>query len=482
MSMRSLISLPLVAAVLLAAGCGGGDDSGSATGTESAATLAPATAALYLSIDTDFDSTQWDRLNDLLDRFPAKSRLVELITAELAEEDVDLERDVKPAVGPTFELVALDFEDENSVVGLTKPRDEGKLRELLAKGDADDVVLREIEGWTAIGDTEAALDRFEQAADEESLADSERFTDAMDRLPDEALLKVFLNGERATEALREVQPSASIPARFGRFVAASFAVEAEENGLRIAGFARTEDAEIEPPELGALVEEVPAGAYAFLNFHGYDGQLELTEQLRTAPELQNVIAQIERFLGVTLSDVTTLFNQEGILYVRPGALIPEITLVLEVDDEQAAVGVVDRLAQRATGLGAAAPRSRSIGGVQAKELNFGQFSLLYAGFDGRLVVTTQADGIADLRSDGDKLVDEGRYDDALEAAGLERDEDVVLYVDLQQTIEIAEQVAQLAEEPLPSDVRANLEPLRSLIAGGSFGGEESTFEIFLQVE
>jgi uncharacterized protein DUF3352 len=481
MSMRSLLLLLLAAAAFVAAGCGGDEDGGSATGTDSAATLAPAAAALYLSVETDFESAQWDRLNDLLDRFPGKSRLLDLLTAELAEEGVDLERDVKPAVGPTVEVIALDFEDENNVVGLTKPKDEEKFEQLLAKSD-DPPVTREIEGWTVVADTEAVLDRFEEAVEGESLADTERFSDAMDRLPDEALAKLFVNGERATEALREVQPSTTIPARFGRFVAASVAVEAEENGLRVAGFARTEGGEIDPPELGTLVEDVPAGAYAFLNFHGYDGQLDLTDQFRTTPELQNVIAQVERFLGVTIADITTLFNQEGIVYVRPGALIPEVTLVLEVDDEQGAVGVLDRLAQRATGLGGTAPRSRSIGDVQAKELNFGQFSLLYAGFDGRLVVTTQADGIADLRGDGDKLVDESRYEDALDAAGLDAEEEVVLYFDLQKTIDIAEQLAQLADEPLPSDVRANLEPLRSVIAGGRFGKEDSTFNLFVQVE
>jgi uncharacterized protein DUF3352 len=480
MAMRSLLSLLVAALVLVATGCGGGDDGGAATGSESAATLAPATASLYVSVDTDFESAQWEQLNDLLDRFPGRDRLSRLIQGELADEDLDFERDIKPALGPTVEFVLLDFKDEQGYA-LTKPRDEQKFRELLAKSD-DPPVTREIDDWTVIAESEAVLDRVEQEADEDSLSDSERFTDAMDRLPDEALVKLFVNGERALEALREAQPSTTIPARFGRFVAASMAVEAEDNGFRLAGFARTEGGEVEPPELGALVDAVPAGAYAFVNFHGYDGQLELTEQLRTTPELQNVIAQAERFLGVTVDEITTLFNQEGILYVRPGALIPEVTLVLEVDDEAGAVGVLDRLAQRATGLGGSSPRERTIGGVQAKELSFGQFSLLYAGFDGRLVVTTQADGIADLRADGDKLVDEGRYEDALEAAGLESDEEAVLYLDLQKTIDVAEQLAQLADEPLPSEVRANLEPLRSVIAGGRFGKEDSTFTLFVQVE
>jgi hypothetical protein len=481
---RSFLSL-LVLALVLAAGCGGDGGGSAATGTESAATIVPATAALYVSIDTDFDSDQWDRLNGVLDRFPGKQRLTEMIRQQLSQENVDFERDVKPALGPTVEIVLLDFENEGrNAVGLTKPEDEGKLRELLENADADDVVLREIDGWTAVAENDAVLDRLEQAADDDSLADSQQFSNAMEQLPEEALAKVWVDYERATEAMSEL-PSGNplvIPERFGRFVSASFAMEAEEDGVRFAGFTRVEGAQYDVPDVGALLDQVPADAYAFFNFHGFDGQLRLTDFMRDTPEIQPLLGQAEQFLGVTLDDLSTLFNHEGILYVRPGTLIPEITLVLEVADEQKAVSTVDRLAQRATGLGATPPRSRSIGDVQAKELSFGQFSLLYAAFDGRLVLTTQADGIAQLDGGGDKLVEGDRYQDALEAAGVEDDEDVTLYFDLQKTVDIAEQLAQLADEPLPSEVRENLEPLRSMIASTKIGKEDSTYRLFVEVE
>ncbi|MFN2467155.1 MAG: DUF3352 domain-containing protein [Gaiellaceae bacterium] len=485
MRKRELVVLVIALLGLAVAGCGGdGGGGGAATGTESAATIAPATAALYLSLDTDFESDQWDGLNGVLDRFPGKQQLIEMIRQQLSQETVDFERDVKPALGPTVELIALDFKDENNVVGLTKPQDEQKLRELVANADDDDVVLREIEGWTAVADNEAVLDRLEQAADGDSLADSERFTTAMEQLPEEALAKLYLNGERATEGMSALETGTPIriPERFGRLVSFALALEAEEDGVRFAGFTRLEGLQVDVPEMGALLEQVPADAYAFVNFHGYDGQVRVTDFLRDTPEIQPFLGQAERFLGVTLDDVTTLFNQEGIVYARPGALIPEITLMLEVDDEEQALRTVDRLAQRAAGLGAAPPRSRSIGDVQAKELSFGQFSLLYAAFDGRLVVTTQADGIAELDAGGDKLVDGDRYGDAVEAAGVEDDEDVYFYFDLQKTVDIAEQLAQLAEQELPSEARANLEPLRSLVASAKIGKENTTFRLFVEVE
>jgi hypothetical protein len=479
MPLRFLLSALAAALVLVLAACGG--DEGAATGTESAAGIAPADAALYASIDTDFESDQWRQAQELLDRFPGKSRLLALINEGLADEDLDFERDIRPALGPTVEIIVLDFEDENDVVLLTKPDDEERFEALLDKAD-EPVYRREIEGWTAVAQSEAALARLEQAAEEASLEEADRFSDAMGRLPAEALAKVFVNGERATEALQDLQRSTTIPERFGRFVAASAALEAEGDGFRLSGFVRQEDAEVDPPDLGALVEEVPATAWAFINFHGYDGQLGLTEQFRSAPELQQPLTQVERFLGVTLDDISTLFNREGIIWVAPGPLIPEVTLVLTVDDEQRALRTIDQLAQRASGLGASAPQPRRVGNVDAKQVSFGQFSLLYAAFDGHLVVTTQANGIAALASGGDKLVDADHYQEALDAAGVEQGEDVVLYFDLEKTVDIAEQLAQLADEPLPADVRANLEPLRALVGATSLGKEDSTFRIFVQIE
>src|SRR5688500_3620182 len=100
----------LAAALILAAGCGGGTDS--AAGTESAATIAPATTAFYASIDTNLDSEQWNELEGLLDKFPDGDRLVTEIRESFADEDIDVERDVKPAVGPTLEIVVPSFAND----------------------------------------------------------------------------------------------------------------------------------------------------------------------------------------------------------------------------------------------------------------------------------------------------------------------------------------------------------------------------------
>jgi hypothetical protein len=479
----------LAAALVLAAGCGG--SSQSAAGTESAATIAPASTALYASIDTNLDSGQWNELEGLVAKFPDGDSLVDQIREHFGEEDIDVERDLKPALGPTVDLVLLGLENgADDLIGLTQPKDEAAFRALLDKADKPPVV-REIEGWTAFADSAATLDRFEQALGEQSLADSDRFQEAMADLPDEALAKVYVDGPAAVDALGELPGQIEIfgerpgqieiPTAYGHLVSAAAAVEATSDGFRLVGSGQTEGSTLRIPNL-TLLEEVPAETIAFVNFHGFDGQLGLSDQLRDQPAVASGLEQLEEALGVTLEDVSTLFDKEAVLYVRRGALIPEVTLLLEVDDMAAAMRTVDTLAGKATRLGASPPQERAVGDVEAKVVDFGQLSLYYAAFDGRLVVTTTEEGIRALREGDDKLVDEEEYERSLEAAGVGDDEEVVLWIDLDRTTDLIEQVADLSGDELSPDVVENLAPLRSALAAGSSNGSESTFRIFVEVE
>jgi hypothetical protein len=479
-----LLVAPLLVSLALVVGCGGSEQ-GAASGGESAASIVPATVPVYVSIDTDVESDQWRQADELLGKFPGRERLLAKIREALSGEGVDFERDVEGALGPIVDVAVLDVEaDEPTVVGLTQPEDEAKFQALLRKGD-DPAVSRVIEDWTAFSDSEDALDRFEAARGGDSLADSEEFVDAMGKLPEEALAKLYVNGDALSGVIRRSAPGTlPLPTVSGKLVSAAAALEAEEDGVGVKGVAATEDASIDAPELGALLEVVPEDAIAFVNFHGYDGQLKLTEQITGSLPFPGALDELERMLGVELEDISTLFNREGLLYVRPGLIIPEVTLVLEVQDERAAARTLDALARRIGPLSGETVRrsSRTIDGIEATVLDLGDFSVFYAVSGGRLVVTTQAAGVKALAGGGDKLVDSDRYEDARTAAGVEDGEDVFVYVDLEEAISLVGAFAQLGGESVPDDVAANLEPLESLVVAGRLGDEESTFRVFVGVE
>ena len=125
------------------------------------------------------------------------------------------------------------------------------------------------------------------------------------------------------------------------------------------------------------------------------------------------------------------------LYVRPGFLIPEVTLVTQVDDEQAAVATVDKIVKALAEYLPAAQHVNEveIDGIDAKEVAVSPpVSVYYAAFDGHLVVTTSRDGIAQLRQDGDRLADDSSFKDALEQAGMPDETAGFAYVNLHDAI------------------------------------------------
>ena len=119
------VALVLVVAALSlpAVGCGEGSSPGAA-----GASVAPAATQVFVSVDTSFDSSEWEAGRSLLGKFPDGDRAVDWVLGELGGKGVDFEEDVKPALGPETDFVALDVAGDGKVVGLTQPEDTGKAR------------------------------------------------------------------------------------------------------------------------------------------------------------------------------------------------------------------------------------------------------------------------------------------------------------------------------------------------------------------
>jgi hypothetical protein len=466
--MRVCLATLLGGLVLVAAGCGGGDSA--ATGGEGAASIAPETAALYATINTDLDSDQVNQLEELLAKFPDREKLFAEVQKGLAEEDVSWETDVKPALGETLDIVVLDFEEE-TVVGILKPADEAKLKALLAKGD-DPAASREIDGWTVVAEDETTLDSFETARSGGALDDDEQFSDAMDGLPDEALAKLYVSGEAATKAAGSADQS-------NRLKTFAAALGAESSGLQLDGAltAELEDdlASIEPYE-SKLLEAAPEDALAFVSGNGF-GQVE--KSLRNTP---GTFDQLRDLLGIDVEGLSGLFEGEFAFWVGQGAPIPELTFLAEAKDEARSLATLDRLVGLIPSEAGAQKRTTEIDGVQAKQVVIDGFPITYASFDGKVIITSKASAISDVRGAGDSLADDPDFKEAADDAGMGDETFGFLYLDLEQLGGLVEGFAGMSGEDVPPEVARNLEPLGALVLHSSGKAEDLKLSAFLSIE
>ncbi|HEX2044589.1 MAG TPA: DUF3352 domain-containing protein [Gaiellaceae bacterium] len=484
----------LLALVLAAAACGG--EGGGAGG--EAASIVPADVAFYVSVDTDFEGERWQQAEELVRKFPDGERAVEMLLSELeADEGVSFEEDVKPALGPEVAVAVLDVSaDEPTIVGLTQPRDRAKLEELLARGE-EPVVTDEVEGWTAFAEEQAHIDSFREALGGESLADSEGFEQALDGLED-GLVTLYVGGSALQEAAEQdpefSQQDLGLFLPEGEFPTIGAVVHAEDEGARAdanAIFAGdVEESGIAASSFEAeLPDDVPGGVLAYLSFNDLESQLSAFRDSfsQVDPEVERQLGQAEAFLGVSLEeDIGPLFAGEGALYVRRGTPIPEITLLTTVEDEERAVATLDDVV---AGIGQLAPvplaepQRTDIAGVDARQLTIQPpFSLFYGAFDGKLVLTTSREGIADLREDDERFGDDDAFEEARERSGLPDETAGWGYVDLAEALPLLLDFASAGGEAVPTEARANIEPLQSVVFYSTVDGERMRFSLFLGVE
>jgi hypothetical protein len=178
-----------------------------------------------------------------------------------------------------------------------------------------------------------------------------------------------------------------------------------------------------------------------------------------------------------VDELLQLFANETALYVRPGALIPEITLLLQPKNMDTALATLDKLATRI---------ARATGGTLKRRtqrtIDFGQFAVHYGAKGDKVVVTSAPGGVAQVGNSSEKLADSADFKEAKSAAGLPDSNGGYVYLDLKNAIPLIEGFAGIAGSNLPSTVSENLRPLRSFLAWSAGSGDTRTFDLFLEIK
>jgi hypothetical protein len=255
--MRRLLAILLPALVLLVAGCGGGDDSGSAL--DSALAYLPKDASFAAAIDTDVEGGQYKALRALLDKFPFGDQIEGSLLQQFERSSggVRLDEDVKPVAGNPLVVGAAEPQavtgDSNAYVVAMKAKDEGALGDLIDKlklrkaGEASGATLYQdgdtllaVEGDMVVsaGD-ESVLKSALERADGDDHFDEDTFNEALDDLPESALVRVYAD----LKALLTSDPG-SVDARkvewIGALTTLGLTVTAKENSIDVDFRARTE--------------------------------------------------------------------------------------------------------------------------------------------------------------------------------------------------------------------------------------------------
>jgi len=209
----------------------------------------------------------------------------------------------------------------------------------------------------------------------------------------------------------------------------------------------------------------------------YHGDPKAFDQLTGSKGFTPYLNAVQGALGITIRDLLDLFEGQGVLYVRPGLPIPEVTLAVETDDEQQASGTVDRIAKRFGG----EIQATSMDGVEAHSVRVGSVRVTWAAEDGILLVSSGRNALRDFRSDDDKLVDDDAFKRAAAKVGLGDETAGVAYVDMQRLNELIDGIAGLADEDVPPELAANLGAIESLITTASADGGGGQLHGFLTI-
>jgi hypothetical protein len=467
--MRAALVAALATMAVALAGCGSADV-GSAP-PSSAGSLKPG-ALVYWQTVTDPDSAQWQQVEDLLGRFPDGDNWIAKLKGMLAGQGVSWEEDVEPALGDVidFAVYPAPSGDDPALVALTNS-DRDKVDALVQKLNAhsdDDAVTRQVGDWTAISDSESSLDAALKETSGPSLADDDAFKSAMGKLPDDALTRFYADPAQVLEQAGSMDAQAKQALSLFGLDKLDFAggwVKAKDDGAELAFSLSGEGAE---QLLGAtdeysssLLDKVPGDAFAFYSFRG-DGLRQQLQTLRSNSLYATALRQFEREYGIDVDEVARLLDGEAALYLRKGLPIPEITLLLDSNDPAEAKAALDRIAR------ALEPQ---LDGVQ-----------LTTGVVGNVVVLSTARGaVTDIENATETLGDTERFKDALAAGGAPDQYTGLLYVDLQDAIDLIVGYAGVSGERVPAELSRNLEPLKTLVAYGAKDGSVVRAQAFLQI-
>jgi hypothetical protein len=489
-----------------------------------AARLVPADALIYVHASTDGDRSAVQRMLGLARRFPGYPRLRDDLLARLPSGGrvLSFQRDLAPWIGSEAALAALRTGPRTTVsLVVVAVKDRSGAERFLRRartGGTSAYRGTPISGYAGgasaflgrylvlgqLPAVRAAIDRFTGRAP--ALSASPTFGQGMRAMPAGRVAEAYLSPVGVRQVLAPRGGVAGIagalldqPALAG----AAMAISPAEDGVKLRVHAVRDPARARgqtpafAPFVPGLAGAVPKTAMAYLGLSGLDRAagrlLGLTAILPTGAQIRRVLLRrgpsILRRAGVNLTrDVLPLFRGEVALWLAPSLPAPYLTVIAHTDDEDATRVALARLQAPLTQL-FTAPESgpgqaptfeeRDIAGTKTFSLALSPgVEIDYAVFDGKLVVSSNLEGIRLVKEGQGPLTDTDVYRTAL--GGRPREVTSLVFLDFSQLLGLGERTGLNASRGYLA-VRNDLKRVRALGAATSEGGKQSTTELFFQI-
>ena len=486
--MRVRAASLIVGIGLAAGGCGGGG--GGSNALPAAAKVVPANAPVLISIKTDFSSPQFRNALALLRRFPGALPALRRLSAENGH--IDFARDVKPALGPEFDVVWLDFKNGgNDVVGLTQPRDKAKFKALVKKGP-DKPATAEVNGWSVVADTQSKIDAYRRAASGDKLDGVAEFKDAMSRLDEKAAVRAYVAGAPVQAALDRALARDGAPPNLTRDLARMESISGagfvERNGLRVEGALASDPAANPKTVAPSLAGSLPAGALLYVSTADLAAPTRTILKLvaRSQPKFVTQLHQVETVLGFSLEkDVYPLLAREEAFALYADTPIPKIVFVAKAPDEGRARELLAHILQLVKISGSLTVRTSSVGGVEVDEVTepSSGVHVFIAVTAGKLIITTARDTLpALIEGKGPKLAGDPLYRQARADAKVPAKVVGMAYADLAHGLPFAFDLALANGSGVPNEARANTEALSHVLLYAQQDGKRFRLSGFLAIK
>ncbi|MGH2529627.1 MAG: DUF3352 domain-containing protein [Actinomycetota bacterium] len=378
---------------------------------------------------------------------------------------------------------------------------------------AEDQAYAMVDGTVLLASDREILERIVDTdqGSRERLASTEKFTKAMESLPEEKLGLLYVDVEAVfDQILPAIEAAGDLPLGVGELdalVSVGMVVRAEPDGI-LAQIATTTDPsklsgtgrralEAQPHE-NLVLSFTPENAYGVIAFSGFRESME--QLVKIGKEDQSASSQLER-LGVDEA-IETLTGDAG-FEASPGGAggLPAGAFLMGTNDEATMRGFLGNVAELSVaalidpfsggGFGGGPPVSEQ---EEYKGVTITWFSVpdaaavgvapAYAVTDGMAIIASSPEEVKDLidaRSGGGTITSAARFQQVMAHADAENT--VLFYVDIEVvTAAIRDALSPEEQASFDADVRPNLDPLKAYITTGTSSPERSMVRMFLLIE